>query len=159
MTEPIHFGFITLTYPNNVLANLRFSWADSHRVRELVAVGAAERIVFDELNAMEPVRIYRKGLSAETPGASYGEYLQELRDGEIRSPRVRAREPLALLASDFVGAVDKGSRPLADVVEGATVVRVLDAVQCSMRRGGAPVDLFGPTPPASLVASVARRAV
>jgi predicted dehydrogenase len=134
-------AFATLGFGRGVVGHVEVSWVDAHKVRELVVVTSRRRIVFDDLNAMEPIRIYEKGVTIEKDVPSFGEFKLLLRDGSIVSPRVEQREPLRNLVAHFVDCVEHGTPPLTGGVAGLQVVRVLSAVQRSIERGGTPVEV------------------
>jgi predicted dehydrogenase len=134
-------GFVTMVYDNNVIANIHASWIDPNKVREVVAVGSRRRIVFDDLNNTERVRIYEKGMSATMEADTYGEFRLIVRDGDIISPRVPPSEPLKNLAEHFIECVTENKKPLSDGRNGLDVVRVMAAIDRSLERGGAPVDV------------------
>jgi predicted dehydrogenase len=134
-------GFVTLRYPHNVIANIHASWIDPNKVREVVAVGSHRRIVFDDLNNLERVRIYEKGLSATMEADTFGEFRLIMRDGDIISPRVPPSEPLKNLAAHFRDCVLDNKKPLSDGRNGMDVVRVMEAVDRSLAQNGAPVDV------------------
>ena len=126
----------------SVCRNVHVSWADPNKVREVVAVGSEQRVVFDDLNNLERLRIFHKGVAyAQTDVGSFGEFRLLMRDGDIVSPRIEASEPLKNQCRHFLEAIRDGRRPVSDVWMGVDVVRVLEATQASMRRDGAPVDL------------------
>src|SRR5438067_5759347 len=88
-------GFVCLGYPHNVLGHIHVSWADPNKTREVVAVCSDRRIVFDDLNGREQVRVFDKGVRAvPTEPLNYGECQLQIRDGDILSPVVEASEPL-----------------------------------------------------------------
>jgi predicted dehydrogenase len=130
-------AFVTLGFASGVVSHVEVSWVDAHKVRELVVVTGRRRIVFDDLNAMEPIRIYEKGVTIERDAESFGEFRFLLRDGAIVSPRIQQREPLRNLVEHFADCVEQGKTPLSDGAAGADVVRVLAAAQRSIERGGA----------------------
>lgn len=131
-------AFITLTYPNGVIGNIQVSWIDSNKVREVVVIGDRQRIVFDDINALEPVRIFEKGAEITGDVNSFGEFQHQLRDGDIRSPKVTMREPLRSQVEHFCECIRDGKPPLTGGAEGADVVAVLEAIDRSMAAGGAP---------------------
>jgi predicted dehydrogenase len=132
-------GFITLGYPNGIIGNIHVSWADPNKVREVVVVGSEMRIVFNDLDAQERVRIYNKGVTAVASEAgSFGEYRFLVRDGDIVSPLVESSEPLKNQARHFLECIDEGSDPCSDGVMALRVVQVMEAVDRSMKRKGAP---------------------
>ena len=137
-------AFITLGYPDGVIANIHVSWADPDKVREVVAVGSHRRVVCDDLNMLESVRIFEKGVSrGEQTAETYGEFKLLVRDGDILSPKVVASEPLKEQLLDFVGAIREKRQPLSNAVVGAHVVRALVAAEASMRLRGAPKEIYG----------------
>jgi predicted dehydrogenase len=135
-------GFISLGYADGVIGHIHVSWADPNKVREVVVVGSDKRIVFDDLNSMERVRVFEKGVTrAPAEASSYGEHQYLLRDGNIISPRVDASEPLKNQCSHFLNCVTTGQSPRSDGRAGLQVVRVMEAVDQSVARQGAPVSL------------------
>ena len=62
---------------------------------------------------------------------SYGEYIT--RSGDIRSPRIGNREPLRIECEHFIECIREGKRPRSDGEAGLRVVRVLAALQASLK--------------------------
>jgi predicted dehydrogenase len=127
-------AFINLGFPSGVIGSIVVSWADANKERWLDLVGSKARIVFDDLNALEPVRIFHKGVAIGEPtDANYGVFKYLLRDGEILSPKIEAQEPLKVLAEDFVGAIAEGRPPFSDGAVGRRVVAVLCQIEDALR--------------------------
>jgi predicted dehydrogenase len=135
-------GFITLGYANNVIGNIHVSWADPNKVREVVVVGSRQRVVFDDLNDLERVRIFEKGVSVgEMDAESFGEFKLLVRDGDIVSPRIEFSEPLKNQAVDFVTAISRKQQPLSNGVTALHVVQILKAITASMQDHGKAVEV------------------
>lgn len=135
-------GFISLGYGEGVVAHVHVSWADPHKVREVVVVGSDKRIVFNDLGVPEQVRVFEKGLApASEEAPNFGEYHFQIRDGAIVSPKVEVSEPLKNECLHFLDCVTNGKRPISSGVEGRDVVAVLEAIDRSLARHGAPVDV------------------
>src|SRR4029077_14155401 len=135
-------GFISLGYPDNVLAHVHVSWADPDKAREVVVVKSDRRIVFDDLNGVEQVRVCEKGVSpVEQEPLNYGEFRFEIREGDIISPRIEPVEPLKHQCRHFLDCVRTGKRPISSGVEGRDVVRVLEAVNRSIECKGLQVEV------------------
>jgi predicted dehydrogenase len=135
-------GFISLGYPENVLAHVHVSWADPDKAREVVVVKSDKRIVFNDLNGIEQVRVFEKGVSTvEQEPLNYGEFRFEIRDGDIISPRIEPVEPLKHQCRHFLDCVRTGKRPISSGVEGRDVVSVLEAVNRSIERKGLQVEV------------------
>jgi predicted dehydrogenase len=135
-------GFVSLGYPNGVVGNIHVSWADPNKVRELVVVSDSKRIVFDDMNMTERVKVYEKGVAPAAPeAATYGEFHLQLRDGDIVSPRVDASEPLKNQCNHFLTCVTQQCHPLTNGEAGLQVVEALAAIDRSVAQQGAPVFL------------------
>ena len=135
-------GFISLGYPGNILAHVHVSWADPDKAREVVVVKSDRRIVFDDLNATEQVRVFEKGVSrVDEEPLNYGEFRFQIRDGDIISPRIEPAEPLKNQCRHFLECVRTGKRPVSGGVEGRDVVRVLEAINRSIELKGLQVPV------------------
>jgi predicted dehydrogenase len=135
-------AFATLGYHNDVVGNIHVSWADPNKVREVVAVGSRRRVVFNDLNDVERVRVFERGVSVDEAIAdSYGEFKLLVRDGDIVSPKIEPSEPLKNQCLDFVNAIATGRPPLAQGRLGLGVIRTLIAIEASMKSRGAAVEV------------------
>jgi len=135
-------GFVTLGYSHDVIGNIHVSWADPNKVREVVVVGSQKRAVFDDMNDLERVRIFEKGVAVgERDANSFGDFKLLVRDGDIISPKIEFSEPLRNQATDFIAAIAQGRRPVADVLVGTQVVQTLKAIEASLRERGKAVEV------------------
>lgn len=133
--EDVVFGYIK--FPSGVLGHLHESWLDPHKSRKITVVGSEKMVVFDDMESDRKVTVYDKG--AVVPEyQSYGEYVT-LRFGDIHIPRIANDEPLRLECQHFLDCIRDGQQPLSDGRDGLNVVRVLEAMQLSLRDGGRPV--------------------
>jgi len=136
-------GFISLAYPDNVLGHIHVSWSDPSKVREVVVVGSKERVVFDDVDTVEQVRIYERGVEAVSSEHvdGFAEIRLSVRDGDIRSPRLAAWEPLKRECAHFLECVRDGVPPMSGAAQGIDVVRVMEAIDASLALHGAPVEI------------------
>jgi predicted dehydrogenase len=121
--EDVVFGF--LRFPSGLAAHLHLSWLDPHKERRFTVVGSRRMATFDDMDLERKVTVYDKGF--DQPAGSWGEYIT--RSGDIWSPAVPNREPLALECEHFVACVREGGTPRSDGRSGLRVVRVLAALQ------------------------------
>ncbi len=124
--------FVTLRYPNNVLASIHVSWLDPVKVRRATIVGDKKMAVFDDVNVTEKLRIYDKGASYQPAGAEFGEFVTAVRDGDILIPSLPNKEPLREQVQHFIDCVVTGKRPLCDGWDGLAVVRAVEAADLSL---------------------------
>ncbi|MBM3134007.1 MAG: Gfo/Idh/MocA family oxidoreductase [Chloroflexi bacterium] len=132
--------FLTLTFPGNVLAHVQASWLDPSKVRRLTIVGSEKMIVYDDVDNEAKVKIYDKGVYRKG-NAAYGEFQFRVHSGDIHIPRIDMTEPLRNECAHFIECVRTGQRPRTDGACGLRVVRVLEAAQRSLERGGASVQV------------------
>lgn len=139
-TDREDVAFISLGYPGGVIGQIHVSWADPHKVREVVVVSAERRVVFNDMDAVEPVRVYHKGVKTAPAGGALqpGELPLVLRDGEITSPALRLSEPLRYECGHFLHCLRRGEAPFTGGRQGLAVVKVLAAIDRSMALGGTP---------------------
>jgi predicted dehydrogenase len=132
-------AFVTLDMPDGVAVHLRVSWLDPRKVREVTVVGRQKMAVLDDVQTVEGLRIYDKGVMQEPEYSSFGEFQHVVRTGEIRIPPVKGDEPLHAQVRHFADAIRTGERPLSDGWDGVRVVAVTDAIQRSIQAGGTPM--------------------
>lgn len=128
-------GFLTLRYPGNVVCHAHTSWLNPRKVRQLTIVGDHKMAVWDDMNNLEPIRYYDKGVVADHY-SSFGEFHMILRDGQITIPKVKMSEPLQRQDTEFLDCVRTRRQPAADALLGASVVRVMEAAMESLRNHG-----------------------
>lgn len=133
--------FINLVYPGGIIANIHASWADSNKVREIQVIGSRARIVFDDLNNLEKIKLYKKGISVDRSYVNFGEFQLLLRDGDIISPKVDPQEPLRLQCQHFIDCVRRGKTPFTDGKNGAHVVKIMNAIDKSLKSNGRMIKL------------------
>ena len=128
-------GFLTLTYPKGVICHVHTSWLNPRKVRQLTVVGGRKMAVWDDMNTLEPIRYYDKGVVPKSY-SSFGEFHMILRDGAITIPKLTPFEPLMRQDQEFVDCIRSRRQPAASGVFGTEVVRVLEAALRSVKGGG-----------------------
>jgi predicted dehydrogenase len=130
--------FLTLRFPNQVIAHIHVSWLDPHRIRKTTVVGSKKMAVFDDTEIQEKIKIYDRGIERGKPYDTYEELLT-LRLGDTYIPRVDLSEPLKIECQHFLDCIKESKKPLTDGEDGLKVLRVLEAAQESLDKGGKPV--------------------
>lgn len=138
-TSRCDVAFIGLSYPNGVIAQIHVSWVDANKQRMIEVVGSKARIVFDDLDNLEPVRIFEKGMGASQRVApEFGAFRYLVHDGDIISPKVDMAEPLGEALEGFVSSILDGRPTVSDGRFATDVIRALSAARLSMESGGIP---------------------
>jgi predicted dehydrogenase len=138
--------FASLRYPNDVLANIHVSWLDPRKVRSITAVGDAGMALWDDIDATAPLTLYDKTVRRDMDYESFGEFRLRTHEGDVMIPRVHLVEPLREQTAHFLDCVEARTPPLSDARNGLEVVCVLEAMQESMNRDGAPAAVHVPEP-------------
>jgi predicted dehydrogenase len=134
-------AYLNLDFGAGLLASFHVNWLSPVKVRHLIVAGSKKSLVYNDLNAWEPVKVYDRGISvAESPEARRG-VLISYRTGDIWSPHLEPSEPLQNVVSHFAHCVRTGERPLSDGPAGLRVVRILDAAQRSIKAQGGRITL------------------
>ena len=121
--------FCYMRFPSGLAAHMHLSWLDPHKDRRLTVVGSKKMATFDDMELERKLTVYDKGF--DESWSSYGEYIA--RSGDISSPRVSNEEPLSIECRHFVERVEDGAEPRSGGEAGLRVVRVLQALERSLR--------------------------
>ena len=85
------------------MGQIHVSWVDSNKERILRIIGSKARAVFTDLDELEPVRLFEKGIGKGSQDqVNYGEFKFLLRDGDIISPKIELHEPLKMIVNSFL---------------------------------------------------------
>jgi predicted dehydrogenase len=135
--------FLTMHFPGGVMASVHSSWLDPNKVRQMTLVGTRQMVVYDDIEPLEKVKIYDKGIEAPPYHTDFGEFPYSYRYGDTRSPRLVEEEPLKAECRHFAECVARGVAPRTGGSGGLAVVRVLEAAERSLHGGGGRVWLDG----------------
>jgi predicted dehydrogenase len=131
--------FLAMHFPDKSMAHVHVSWLDPHKTRKITVVGSKRMAVFDDMESMEKIKIYDRGVDYTPAYASYPESLT-LRFGDIHAPKIDGMEPLRLECEHFLDCVTSRKKPLSDGRNGVDVLRVLEAAQKSLDAQGKPFE-------------------
>jgi predicted dehydrogenase len=135
--EDVVFGYIK--YKSGIVGHLHVSWLDPHKSRKITVVGEKKMVVFDDMESERKITVYDKGATTtRTKFETYGEFVT-LHFGDIHIPKIGNDEPLRVECQHFVDCIVNDARPRSDGRDALNVVKVLDAMEVSLREGGRPV--------------------
>src|SRR5574340_928019 len=55
-------AYVNVDYRDQLLANFHVNWLSPVKVRQMIFAGSRKSLIFNELNATEPVKIYDRGI-------------------------------------------------------------------------------------------------
>ena len=131
-------AFMTIYFPNNVIAHINVNWLSPVKVRTTLIGGEKKMLVWNDLDADEKIKVYDKGVDI-TNGQSVRDLLVSYRSGDMWSPKVEQTEALRAEAKYFIDCISNNERPFNDGVAGLRVVRMLEAADKSLKDRGKPI--------------------
>jgi predicted dehydrogenase len=128
--------FVSGKMPSNILVNMHFSWLDVNKERTFEIVGSRARVIFDDLNIQEPIKIYLKGVASneETElDMNFGEFKYIFREGDIYSPNIKISEPLKNLCNEFFWNINNRIEPISNGKFSTKIIDSLEKIQESIK--------------------------
>jgi len=129
-------AYLHMIFPGNILANIHVSWLDPCKVRRITVVGSRKMVVFDDVEPLEKIRIYDKGVEVPPYTNTYNEFQLSYRQGDVVIPYIPFVEPLREECNHFVESVRNRTVPQSDGIQGLKVVKVIEAATRSLENGG-----------------------
>jgi predicted dehydrogenase len=133
-------AFITLYFPNDVIAHINVNWLSPVKVRTTLIGGEKKMLVWNDLEADEKIKVYDKGVKVSSKEGVYN-LLVNYRSGDMWAPRLEPTEALRQELGYFVECINKSQAPFNDGLAGLRVVKMLEAASRSLRNRGAAIYL------------------
>jgi heat-inducible transcriptional repressor len=114
----------------------------AHLLEDLKALADLERVrlLFDDLDLSEKIKIYDKGVSVTNQQGVY-DLLVSYRSGDMWAPKVEQTEALKVEANYFIDCILHNKTPVNDGKAGRRVVQLLEAADRSLKKRGKIVQL------------------
>lgn len=129
-------AYLTLHFPDDVLADLRVSWLDPCKIRRITIVGSKKMVVYDDIEPEDKVVIYDKGVDIQPYSDTLEEFHLAYRYGDVVPYQMEWTEPLREECLHFLECIRSESRPRSDGWSGLRVIQVLETAQKSLFNGG-----------------------
>jgi predicted dehydrogenase len=130
-----------LDYGNNLLASVHVNWLSPVKVRQFLIGGSRRSVLYNELDVSERIKVYDRGIDVSSDPEGIRHFRISLRYGDVVSPRLDPTEPLRNLVEHFADCIENGATPVSGGEQGLRVVRILEAAQASLKRGGVRVSV------------------
>jgi len=118
-------AYLTLYFKNESFATIHVSWLHPCKERKLTVVGSKQMAIFDDINPLESLRIYNKGVNKDRSFSSWGDSIVGYRHGNIISPVTSTGEPLKKELEHFIDCISNNKKPITDGSHGANVVQII----------------------------------
>jgi predicted dehydrogenase len=130
-----------LNFRNNRSAIIHSSWLDPRKTREMTIVGSKRMIVYDDIAAIEKLKIYDARVERPPHYDTFGEFHYAYHYGDMYVPYIKQEEPLRSECQHFLDCIRESISPLTDGKRGLELVRILEASSQSLKQGGGAVQL------------------
>ena len=137
---PADMAFITVYFPNNILAHVNVNWLSPVKVRLTLIGGRDKMLVWNDLEADEKIKVYDKGVTITSAEGVY-DLLVSYRSGDVWAPKVEQTEALKAELAYFLDCIASGRTPFNDGEAGLRVVRMLEAAERSLAERGKAISL------------------
>jgi predicted dehydrogenase len=133
VNELENIAYLTVYFPNNVLAHINVNWLSPVKVRTTLVGGQKKMLVWNDLDPAEKLRVYDKGADVRTEQGLH-QALVSYRTGDMWAPKVEEVEALQVETRYFLDCVKNGMKPFNDGRAGLRVVRILEAAEQSLKQ-------------------------
>src|SRR4051794_18932599 len=138
--DPLHagkacVGYVTMPLANGGTAHVNVNWMSPTKIRQMVIGGSHRTLVWDDLNVVQRVSIYDRGIElTERPsdGAARAARNIAYRVGDTWAPALEEREALGAMVAELAASIREGRAPRTDGEAGLRILSVLEAAGASM---------------------------
>jgi predicted dehydrogenase len=138
---PENIAYLTLFFDSTLIAHIHANWLAPVKVRHTLIGGTEKMIVYNDLEPVEKVKIYDRGITVTDDPERIRQLRIGYRSGDMWAPRVDTTEALRTEIDHFVNCIDSGCRPQSDGEAGLRVVRILEAATRSIGERGRAIDI------------------
>ncbi|MEO0106423.1 MAG: Gfo/Idh/MocA family oxidoreductase [candidate division WOR-3 bacterium] len=133
-------AYLTMLFGNNCIAHIHVNWLAPVKVRRILIGGSKKMILYDDMETMEKIKVFDKGVEIKTKEGIY-KTLVQYRTGDMYAPKFDTTEPLFLIINEFINAIENGVEPLSNAKTGMEVVKILCAAEKSVKNNGTIVEI------------------
>ncbi len=129
-------AYVTLFFPDKLIAHITVNWLSPVKIRTTLIGGQKKMLVWNDLVADEKIRVYDRGVEINDKEVVYKLRIN-YRSGDMWAPRLEQVEALKKEAEYFIRCIDENITPINDGVAGLRIVKSIEAITVSLKKGGA----------------------
>lgn len=135
-------AYVTVRFTGDLIAHFHLNWLSPVKIRKIIVGGSRKMIVFDDLDPAEKIKIYDKGIIlAHADKKQIYQNIIQYRIGDMYAPKIDHTEALKGMVDHLAHCITNNLNPITDGESGLRVVRILEAADKSIRKGGSKVLL------------------
>jgi len=139
---PEDVAYITVYFPDKVIAHINVNWLSPVKVRTTLIGGEKKMLVWNDLEADEKLKVYDRGVTlTNSQGTGVYELLVSYRTGDMWAPRIEQTEALKSELAYFLDCIVNNTTPFNDGEAGLRVIRMLEAADQSVKQRGKVIEL------------------
>jgi predicted dehydrogenase len=131
----VDVAYITVYFPGSVIAHINVNWLSPVKIRTTLIGGAKRMLVWNDLETDEKLKIYDKGVRVNNGNEIY-QLLMSYRSGDMWVPKLEQTEALETELEYFIDCILNDRTPINDGTAGWRVVKMLEAVDRSLKEKG-----------------------
>jgi predicted dehydrogenase len=135
-------AYVAVKFKNELIAHFHLNWMSPVKIRRIIIGGSKKMIVFDDLDPADKVKIYDKGITlSKTNKKVVYQSMIQYRIGDMHAPKIDNTEALKIMTEHLADCIMNRKEPITNGESGLRVVRVLEAAEKSIKKGGIKVYL------------------
>lgn len=137
--EKEEMAHITIKHQEGCISHIHVSWLSPLKLRKILLGGDKKMVFYDDVEPTEKIKIYDKGIDIDPEKITA--HLPLYRSGDIVIPKLDQTEALKKLTEHFIECIKENKKPLTSGEAGLRVVKILEAVEESMEKGGKLINI------------------
>ena len=136
-----NIAYISLLFPGKLIGHVTVSWLAPVKFRRTVICGSQKMIVYDDIEPVDKIKIYDKGVEMPSDPEALMDKQYIYRTGDMFAPKLDTTESLKAECAHFIDCIANDRQPRSDGLSGLRVVTILEAASRSVREGGKPIEI------------------
>jgi predicted dehydrogenase len=132
-------AYLLMKLPGSAIGHINVSWLAPAKVRTTIIAGSKKMIIYDDMQVVEKVKVYDRGVAIESRPTDPYELMVQYRTGDIHAPKLDLTEALRREIEHFAECIALGSEPITSGRDGLEIVEILEAASRSISEGGVEV--------------------
>lgn len=132
--------YMIASFDSHSIAHFHWSWLSPVKVRTILLGGDKKMVLYDDTHPSEKIKIYDKGVGTASPSKRHDLFIS-YRSGDVVAPKLDNTEGLKLVCQDFVHSIRTHQAPISNAAFSLDVIRILEAAQQSLKKGGQKVKV------------------